>query len=158
TATNKLIVNAAQVPIGTTPFESTTRPSREEFFGSPNILPVQNLTILSIDLNHGDIAFKPDDWRIHITPIFNINTLSLSELAVVNPDVLRATTRSRTFFTLQEYFVESKLTDLSMDYDFMSMRLGSQFFNSDFRGFIFSDTNRAARLFGTLESNRNQFN
>ncbi|MBT4865062.1 MAG: hypothetical protein HON53_08095 [Planctomycetaceae bacterium] len=38
------------------------------------------------------------------------------------------------------------------------MRAGSQYFNSDFRGFIFSDVNRAVRLFGTRFSNRDQFN
>jgi hypothetical protein len=59
---------------------------------------------------------------------------------------------------LQEWFVEAKLADLSPEYDFLSIRAGSQFFNSDFRGFIFSDTNRAIRLFGTEFGNRDQFN
>jgi hypothetical protein len=40
----------------------------------------------------------------------------------------------------------------------LSVRAGSQPFISDFRGFIFSDTNRAVRLFGTNFSNRDQFN
>jgi hypothetical protein len=54
--------------------------------------------------------------------------------------------------------VESKLADLSADYDFLSVRAGSQPFLSDFRGFIFSDVNRGVRLFGTRLSNRDQFN
>src|SRR5262249_34398324 len=62
------------------------------------------------------------------------------------------------FSTLQEWFVEKKLADLSPNFDFVSVRLGSQPFVSDFRGFIFNDVNRAARLFGTTEANRNQFN
>src|SRR5205823_12608159 len=74
------------------------------------------------------------------------------------PNVLKGTTRGRTFFSLQEYFAESKLSDLSPNYDFLSVRVGSQPFVSDFRGFIFSDTNRAVRLFGTRFSNRDQFN
>src|SRR5205823_8261838 len=74
------------------------------------------------------------------------------------PNVLKGTTRGRTFFSLQEYFAESKLSDLSPNYDFLSVRVGSQPFVSDFRGFIFSDTNRAARLFGTRNANRDQFN
>src|SRR5207302_1435417 len=40
----------------------------------------------------------------------------------------------------------------------VSVRAGAQPFTSDFRGFIFSDTNRAVRLFGTSFSNRDQFN
>jgi hypothetical protein len=59
---------------------------------------------------------------------------------------------------LQEWFGEVKIADLSPNYDFLSVRAGSQFFLSDFRGFIFSDTNRGVRLFGTEEANRDQFN
>src|SRR5207253_10055024 len=113
---------------------------------------------LSFDLVHGDAAFKPVDWRIKITPVFNLNEVAVSELAAVNPDVRRGTSRFRTFFALEEYFVEKKLADLSPEYDFVSLRFGSQPFTSDFRGFIFSDTNRAVRLFGTRHGNRDQFN
>src|SRR5207248_10537026 len=42
--------------------------------------------------------------------------------------------------------------------DFVSVRAGSQPFTSDFRGFIFSDTNAGVRLFGTAFGNRDQFN
>jgi hypothetical protein len=76
----------------------------------------------------------------------------------VAPNVLKGTTRGRTFTALEEWFAETKLADLSPDYDFVSLRAGSQFFTSDFRGFIFSDTNRAVRLFGTRLANRDQFN
>lgn len=158
TATSLSFFDVRQVPTGTTPFESTARPFREEFFGSPNqFFYNQNLRV-TFDLFHGDAAFKPVDWRVQLTPVFNVNYLAVDELAVVNPDVRKGKTRGRTWFALEEYFVESKLTDLSADYDFMSVRAGSQFFNSDFRGFIFTDTNRAVRLFGTRNANREQFN
>ena len=98
------------------------------------------------------------DWRVKVTPAFNVNYLSVSELAVVSPDVSDGTTRGRTFFALQEWFAEAKLLDIGPDYDFLSIRIGSQPFTSDFRGFIFSDTNQAIRLFGTSYSNRVQFN
>ena len=42
---------------------------------------------LSFDLFHGDAAFKPVDWRVKVTPVFNVNNLSVEELAVVSPDV-----------------------------------------------------------------------
>jgi hypothetical protein len=158
TATSDTFLAARQVPIATTPFESTARPFEEDFFGRPNQRVLQQNFRLSFDLFHGDAAFKPVDWRIKLTPVFNINYLDVDELAVVNPDVRKGTDRGRTWLALQEWFVEAKLADLSPDYDFVSVRAGSQFFNSDFRGFIFSDTNRAVRLFGTAFSNRDQFN
>ncbi|HEX3598716.1 MAG TPA: hypothetical protein VHU84_01165, partial [Lacipirellulaceae bacterium] len=77
---------------------------------------------------------------------------------VVSPDVTRGTTRARQDQSIEEWFVESKLADTSPYYDFTSLRAGSQPFVSDFRGFIFADTNRAVRLFGTQDANRDQFN
>lgn len=158
TATDLQLTDTRQTPIGTTPFESTSRPFREEFFGSPNQLAYIHLLRLQLELNHGDAAFKQDDWKVVVTPIFNVNTLNVSELAVVNPDVAKGTERRRTRFALEEYFLETKLADTSPYFDFVSVRGGSQFFNSDFKGFLFSDTNKAIRLFGTREANRDQFN
>ncbi len=152
------LVDQRQVPTGTTPFESTARAREEEFFGSPNQLVYNQFLFLTLDLFHGDASFKPVDWRFLITPVFNVNTLNVDELAVTNPDVRKGTQRDRDFFTLQEYFVEAKLADLSPNYDFVSLRVGSQPFISDFRGFLFSDVNRAVRVFGTAFSNRDQFN
>jgi len=158
TVTDVFLVNPVQTPTSGRSFESTSRPNEDDFFGSPNQLGTQNFVVLSADLNHGDAAFKPTDWRIHLTGVFNVNTLNVDELAVVNPDVQRATQRDMTKFSLQEYFVEAKLADLSPYYDFVSARVGSQFFNNDFRGFLFTDTNRAIRIFGTEFANRDQFN
>ncbi len=151
-------VEEQQIPTATTPFESTARPGENEFFGRPNRFLYTNYFKLDVDLSHGDAAFKPADWRVKVSPVFNVNDFEVEELALVNPDVRDGTGRARTFTALEEWFVEAKLADLSPDYDFVSARVGSQFFNSDFRGFIFSDTNRGARLFGTYEANRDQFN
>ncbi len=158
TAATLMLMEERQTPIQTTPFESTEHPNSPDFFGRPNQFFYSQFFRLSIDLNHGDGGFKPVDWRVQVTPIFDVNYLAVDELAVVNPDVTKGTTRGRTWFALQEYFVEKKLADLSPDYDFVSVRLGSQPFVSDFRGFIFADTNRAARLFGSLNGNRDQYN
>lgn len=152
------ITEARQTPVATTPFESTVNPNGQEFFGSPNQFFASNYLSLSFDLNHGDAGFRPTDWRIKLTPVFNVNDLAVSELGVVNPDITRGTTRDRTFFSLNEWFVESKIADLSMDYDFVSVRVGAQPFNNDFRGFLFADINRGVRVFGTRNANRDQFN
>jgi hypothetical protein len=158
TATSRNFAEYHEVPIPTTPFESTANPNSQPFFGRPNQFLYQHFFILSLDLFHGDAAFKPIDWRVKVTPIFNVNYLAGQELGIVNPDVRRSVDRGRTFMALQEWFVETKLADISPNYDFVSVRAGSQPFNSDFRGFIFKDTNRAVRLFGTRNSNREQFN
>ncbi len=70
----------------------------------------------------------------------------------------RYTTRYKNFFALQEAFGELHFGDLSDNYDFISARWGIQPFVSDFRGFIFSDTNLGARIFGNYDNNRTQYN
>ncbi|MCE9532376.1 MAG: hypothetical protein K8T89_14835 [Planctomycetes bacterium] len=159
TATLSSLFEGRQLPTATTPFESTARAYQTDFFGRPNQMFNSTNLFLSFDLFHGDTtSFKPIDWRVKLTPAFNFNLLHVEELGVVSPDVRKGLDRDRGWATLQEYFVEKKLVDLSPEYDFMSLRVGSQPFTSDFRGFIFSDINRAARLFGTRNGNRDQFN
>ncbi len=152
------IFDTRQTPISGRGFESTARPFEMDFFGSPNQAVYQHFLSLHVDLNHGDAGFKQPDWRVVVTPVFNGNTFNVDEQGVVNPDTTKGTQRDRTYFSLEEYFVETKLADTSPYFDFMSLRGGSQFFNNDFRGFLFSDTNKAVRLFGTNFANRDQYN
>jgi hypothetical protein len=158
TATSVTELEFRQVPTATTPFESTDDPFSEEFFGDPDQFFFKHDLRLSFEMFHGDAGFKPADWRVKLTPVFNMNYLDVDELGVVSPDVRRGTTRFREDFALEEWFVETKLLDTSPYYDFTSLRVGSQAFVSDFRGFIFADVNRAARVFGTRNANRDQFN
>jgi hypothetical protein len=155
---NSTLIEGRQLPTATTPFESTRGPRQQQFFGNPNQFFLLNDTAIPINLVHGDAAFKPPDWQIKITPIFNTNYLDVNELAIVNPDVRAGVRRLRTFFSLQEYFFETKIADYGPNYDSASIRAGNQPFTSDFRGFVFSDVNRMVRLFGTRLSNRDQFN
>lgn len=158
TVAENLLVEARQLPTPTTPFESTENPNSEEFFGDPDQFFLNNNLIVSTEINHGNGPFRPADWRIKLTQIYNINHLVVDELAVVYPDVRRGTARFRQDYSTEEWFLEAKLADLSPDYDFLSVRAGSQPFTSDFRGFLFSDINRGVRLFGTRNANRDQFN
>jgi hypothetical protein len=158
TGISQLVQELREVPTGTTPFESTLNPFSEEFFGDPEQFFSTNFFRLSVDLFNGNAGYKQPVWRMRATPVFNFNYLDVNELAVVSPDVRDGTTRFRTDWALDDWFLEAKLADLGPDYDFVSVRGGSQFFVSDFRGFVFSDTNRAVRLFGSRFSNRDQFN
>ena len=137
---------------------SAARPGSTEFFGrGEQALLTQNFRF-SFDLFHGDTAFRPVDWRIRVTPEFNINYLKTRELGLVNIDVREGTARTDGHAGLQEAFFEYKLHDLSPNYDFLSLRAGIQSFTSDFRGFLFVDEQPGVRIFGNLHSNRWEYN
>jgi len=129
-----------------------------KFFGRDGQLLAAETIALSADLFKGDTAFRPIDWRIKASLVANVNYLRVGENGIVDPDVRQGTSRTDGFVAVQELFGELKLADLSPNYDFVSVRAGIQPFNSDFRGFLFTDTNLGARLFGSYQSNRDQFN
>lgn len=138
---------------------STDDPVSAEFFGQPEQLAANETVQLSFELFRGDTTFKPRDWAIKISPTFSIpNYLNARENGVVNIDVRRGTNRTDMHVSLEEAFAEVKLADVNSNYDFISVRAGIQPFVSDFRGFIFSDNNLGARLFGAFDNNRYQFN
>ena len=139
-------------------FESTARPGSFQFFGRNSSFINLDFFSVSFDLFHGDAAFKPVDWRIKITPTLGLSNFSFSERGAVSPNVLQGTQRLRQFYAIQEAFAEVKIADTSPDYDFTSVRVGTQPFISDFRGFLFADVNRAVRFFGTRNANRDQWN
>jgi len=70
----------------------------------------------------------------------------------------RATERFENRVGLQQFFLESHLLDLSENYDFAALRVGTQTFNADFRGHVFYDSNWGYRLFGNIQKNRIQYN
>jgi hypothetical protein len=137
---------------------SAVKPTSITAFGKDNQNLFNENLFASFDLFQGDTAFKPIAQRYKVTLIENINYVHLRENGLVKPDVRRGTTRTDGQFSLQEFFYERKLRDLSPNYDFVSIRAGSQPFNSDFRGFLFNDTNLGVRLFGNYASNRYQYN
>lgn len=112
----------------------------------------------SFDLFHGDTSFRPVDFRVRFTPEVNLNFLQTRERGLVNIDVRKGINRFDEHVGVQEAFVEAKLHDLSVNYDFVSVRAGIQQFNSDFRGFLFSEEQPGIRLFGSLRSNRINYN
>ena len=105
----------------------------------------------------------PDSPQVNIGSIKNPGDIG----GIINPRLEPApstfegrkhTSRTKDFWALQEWFAEAHLGDLSDNYDFFALRVGNQFFNSDFRGFIFNDVNFGARLFGNIDNNRYQYN
>jgi len=133
-------------------------PGRFEFFGGANQFLIQQNFIISLELFKGETSFKPPEWTVRITPVFNLNYLETEENFAVNIDPRQGRTRLDSHESFQEFFGEYHFKDLSPNYDFIAARLGTQFFNEDFRGFLFADNNFGARAFGILESNRLQYN
>jgi hypothetical protein len=137
---------------------STVRPHSIGFFGrDEQNLFVQDFAV-SGDLFQGDTGFRPIRQRVKATIIANLNSVHVQENAILKPDVRRGTSRTDAHVALQEIFYERKLRDLTPNYDFVSFRAGSQPFTSDFRGFLYSDTNTGVRLFGNYAANRFQYN
>lgn len=100
----------------------------------------------------GATVFRPVDWRVRVKPVLGVNHASVRDGIARPPSPLTGR------LSLQEAFFEKHLRDLSPNYDFVSVRIGQQGFNSDFRGFVFNDTNLGIRLFGNRDANRTQYN
>ncbi|HLH75236.1 MAG TPA: hypothetical protein VKV28_00390 [Candidatus Binataceae bacterium] len=133
-------------------------PGFQNFFGGGNERSLQQNFITSFDLFHGDAGFKPLDWELRFTPVFNVNYLDVSERGVVNVNPADGTTRLDGHVGIQELFFQYKLLDLSPNYDFVSARAGIQPLVSDFRGFIYVDQEPGVRLFGNYDDNKINYN
>ncbi len=197
TIVDQFEIEARRVPLPSG--VSYARPGNYEFFGRGDGYTISNNLSFTIELFKGETQFKPVEWAIRITPVFNVNYTELKENLVkpdprgsnsgnfvvpgpVTPGTINNpgdiglnfgqffipapqdlagtgyTRRFRNSVNLQEAFIEYHIRDLSLAYDFISLKLGAQPFNSDFRGFIFNDTNLGLRVFGNLDSNRWQYN
>src|SRR5580658_10443395 len=145
-----------------------------DLFQRGNQWAVRQNLFLTFTLSSKATAFRPAAWRIVITPAFNFNFLHTQRAGIPFEDESKGTYRENVFGTVQTAFAEFRLGDTpqvlpflrsdagirgdSPYFDSTSVRVGVQPFISDFRGFIFNDTNLGARLFGSASSNRYQFN
>jgi len=138
---------------------SSQRAGTPDFFSEGEQLQLSENVVLTADLFHGLTSFKPVDFRLRLTPVLNGNYLAARETGLVNIDVRERNTRlDYQVAGIQEGFAELRMPVTSPNFDFVSVRLGTQTFNSDFRGFIFFDSEPGIRVFGNLRSNRIQYN
>lgn len=156
TAASKTVVEGRAVPLPSG--VSANDPSSFKFFGTNDSVLVDQKFIGKINIIKGATAFKPFDWEIVVAGVADINYLGVFENGIVNPDVRDGTDRTTTDLALQEAAFELHLANLSSRYDFISTKVGRQPFNSDFRSLIFSDTNQGARILGSADGNRYQYN
>jgi hypothetical protein len=130
--------------------------------------------LLTFDLSSKSTAFRPAAWRVSFTPAFSFNFLRTQRAGIPFEDVAKGLDRRKAFATVQSFFADFRLGDTPKVFPFLhadegirgdspyfdstSVRFGIQPFVSDFRGFIFNDTNLGARVFGNASANRYQFN
>lgn len=137
---------------------STAAPNGSGFFGQGESLATTQNFRFSFDLFHGAAGFQPPSFEVRITPEFNINYVLTRENGLTSIDVARGPRRLDTAAGLQEGFLEKRLFAEGARFDFTSLRAGIQRFTSDFRGFVFSDEEPGARVFGTFHNNVFQYN
>jgi hypothetical protein len=82
----------------------------------------------------------------------------VDERGALKADPDAGTSRREGFVGVQALFVDKHLRNVSERYDFDSIRVGIQPFSSDFRGFLFQDSQFGVRLFGTRHNNVFQYN
>jgi hypothetical protein len=138
--------------------QSSAYPGEYQFFGAGSQFVTQQNFRFSFDLFRGSAGFEPVEWEFKVTPEFNINYVLARENGLINADVQQGIRRTDNNVGMQEMYVEKRLFASKDYYDFSSVRVGIQRFTSDFRGFVFSDEQPGARLFGTFHNNIFQYN
>jgi len=133
-------------------------PGYDDDRGNPNTAEIQAIRPEKNGVNPQSGNPGAFERTVNPSDIFRYTAPKLRRLERDDLEGTRYTTRHKDFYALQEAFLEVHITDLTDNYDFISSRVGMQPFVSDFRGFIFADTNLGARIFGNADNNRTQYN
>jgi len=147
------------VPVGVA---TTSRPGALDTIGSGDGSVFSQSVILEHVIYKGDTTFRPPDYEFRLTTVFNFNQVRFQERGLLNIDPTLASNagRKRTdkFLGIQAAFFDKHLRNVSKRFDFDSLRVGIQPFSSDFRGFLFQDSQLGIRLFGNRDNNIFQYN
>ena len=143
------------IPVGV---QTTERPGSLDVFGKDRSFVFAQTFIAGAALIKGSTAFKPPDIEYRVTLAYQANYVDVPERRVLDVRPSKASHRYDSFLGVQELFVDKHLGNTSDRYDFYSVRLGIQPFQSDFRGFLFNDSQLGIRLFGNRDNNRFQYN
>lgn len=143
------------IPVGV---QTTERPGSIDIFGKDASYVLSQTFIGGVALIKGATAFKPPEIEYRLTLALNVNHANVPERRVLFVEPSRPSRRTDHFLGVQEAFVDYHLANTSDRYDFRSVRVGIQPFQSDFRGLLFNDQQLGVRLFGNRDNNRFQFN
>lgn len=142
-------------PVGA---QSSERTGANDVFGRAQQSVFVQTIILSVGLIKGDTTFKPPDYEFRFAPAIQVNYARLQEVRGVRVDPREGKTRTDNHIGIQELFADVHLRNVSDNFDFDSVRIGIQPFQSDFRGFLFQDVPIGVRLFGIRDNNQWQYN
>jgi hypothetical protein len=143
------------IPVGV---QTTARPGSLNVFGHSDSLVVAQTFIATASLFSGSTAFMPPHYEIKVALAFNYNRVEVDERRVLFVEPSKGTVRNDGFMGVQEAFYDYHIRNTSDRYDFDSVRVGIQPFQSDFRGFLFQDNQLGIRFFGNRDNNRFQYN
>ncbi|WP_261300355.1 hypothetical protein [Sphingomonas alpina] len=143
------------IPVGV---QTTERPQSLDVFGKDASYILSQTFIVGAALIKGSTAFKPPEVEYRLSLAFNVSHVNVPERRVLFVQPSKPSHRTDHFLGVQEAFVDYHLRNTSDRYDFESIRIGIQPFQSDFRGFLFNDQQLGLRFFGNRDNNRFQFN
>ena len=143
------------IPVGV---QTTARPGSLDVFGKSGSYVLSQTVIAGASLVKGSTAFKVPEIEYRVALAFNVNYAHVPERRILFVEPSKPTHRSDHFVGVQEAFVDYHIRNTSERYDFDSVRVGIQPFQSDFRGFLFNDQQLGVRLFGNRDDNRLQYN
>lgn len=143
------------IPVGV---QSTADPDSIDVFGDSDAFVFAETFLTSFSFIRGSTAYMPPTLEIRVAPVFNYNYARVEELRILHVEPSEGVTRHDSFIGLQEAFIDYHIRNVSERYDFDSIRIGIQPFSSDFRGFLFQDSQFGVRLFGNRDNNRFQYN
>lgn len=143
------------IPVGV---QTTERPGSLDVFGKDASLVFSQTFIVGAGLTKGNTAFKPPEIEYRVALAFNYSYVNVPERRVLHVEPSKPSHRSDHFLGVQELFVDYHIRNVSDRYDFDSVRVGIQPFQSDFRGFLFNDNQLGVRFFGNRDNNRVQYN
>lgn len=143
------------IPVGV---QTTERPGSIDVFGKDASLVASQTFLLGAALIKGSTAFMPPHVEYRLTLAFNASYVNVPEKRVLFVEPSKPSHRTDHFLGVQEAFIDYHLRNTSDRYDFESIRVGIQPFQSDFRGFLFNDNQLGIRFFGNRDNNRFQFN
>ncbi|WP_295498111.1 hypothetical protein [Sphingorhabdus sp. EL138] len=143
------------IPVGV---QTTERPGNLDIFGRDGSEVYSQTFVVGAALIKGLTAFKPPDIEYRVALALNVNYVNVPEKRVLSVLPSKPSHRLDQFLGLQELFVDYHVRNTSDRYDFESIRVGIQPFQSDFRGFLFNDQQLGIRYFGSRDNNRWQYN
>ena len=138
--------------------QSPSEPGQNDVLGRIDQVVFSQTIIASADYYKGDTTFKPPEYEFKATLALNYNRIDVQQVRATQIDPRLGENRDDGFLGVQELFFLKDLRTLDERFDFDEVRVGIQPFSSDFRGFLFQDSEPGVRFFGNRDNNRWQYN